>query len=531
VVIPPSKGDDPTATLPDSANSLVLAPPRLPSVIPPAHAGWLPAPSRSIPAPPPAPAEAAPAAPGTVLGGKYRIENILGTGGISVVAAAYDIKLRRRVAIKYLLVEALECPEIVERFTREARAAARIRGEHVARVIDVGTFDGGAPYIVLEHLVGEDLEAYLKRRHQLSIRRAIRYVLQTCEALAEAHAAKIVHRDLKPSNLFLAKAPDRQRRIKVLDFGVSKIVDEPMTDKWRMLGTAIYMSPEQLRAACEVDLRTDIWSLGVILYELLAGIAPFTGPTIVSVAEAIGRNAPRRLTELRRDVPEALEAVVMKCMQTDPEDRYASVLEVAIALAPFADPQDRESIRRISGVLQGSIAPPPHDLQAGFGDILALRPLGPPRATMPSVEVEVATAPTMLPPTAPPVGSDAPMVTPVDATDVHPIVSAAARPRPPWVWISAAAAAAFALTFAGYVMHGSAAAVPTDVTIRMTSQTPGARARIDDGPPMKLPLEMHAPRDHRSHAVRIEADGFVPQTATVRFETDVVFVTSLAPGR
>jgi eukaryotic-like serine/threonine-protein kinase len=523
--------DDPTATLPDTGGSWNHVE-KSASVMPPAHAGRFPPPSRSIPAPPPAPPEAAPAAPGTVLGGKYRIENILGAGGISVVAAAYDLQLRRRVAIKYLLVEALECPEIVERFTREARAAARIRGEHVARVIDVGTFDGGAPYIVLEHLVGEDLERYLKRRRQLSIRRAVRYILQTCEALAEAHAAKIVHRDLKPSNLFLAKAPDRQRRIKVLDFGVSKIVDEPMTDKWRMLGTAIYMSPEQLRAASEVDLRTDIWSLGVILYELLAGIAPFNGPTIVSVAEAIGRNAPRRLSELRRDVPEALEAVVVKCMQTSPEDRYVSVLEVAMALAPFADPRDRESVRRIAGVLQGSIAPPPQDLQAGFGDIAAL---GPPRATMPSVETHVATSHTMLPPTTLPLGSDAPMVTPVEASDVHPILPVPPAPRRSALpWIVASAFAAFAIAFVGYFVHARAGhtatvAAPSEITLRITSQTRGARARIDDGPPLKLPLEMSVPRDHRPHAIRIEADGFAPQTSTLSFESDIVFVTSLSP--
>jgi serine/threonine-protein kinase len=472
-------------------------------------------PSRSIPAPPPAPQYATMPTPGVVLGGKYRIERVLGSGGISVVAAAYHLQLRRLVAIKYLLAEALEYPDIVERFTREARAAARIRGEHVARVIDVGVFEGGLPYIVLEYLDGVDLEEHLRQTGPLSIARTVRHVLQACEALAEAHAAKIVHRDLKPANLFLAKGPDRRSAIKVLDFGVSKIVDEPMTDQTRMLGTVMYMSPEQLRAASEVDVRTDIWSLGVILYELLAGEPPFNGQTIVSVARQVEQNQPRSLTELRPDVPRALEEVIMKCLRTAPSERHATVLELAVALAPFVQSRDRDSVRTITGVLRGSL-PPPGDLNPDSGEFAAFTP--PP-----------------IPP--PPLSSDAPMITPVDTAKVP-----ARRTEGPRGWLGsrvlplataafAAAALSTAITLAP--PHGApvvaARPVPSEITLRVTSRTPDARVRIDDGAPIPLPLEDVVARDEREHTITIEAPGHAPHTTTVRFTDDLHVATSLAP--
>jgi serine/threonine protein kinase len=454
--------------------------------------------------------------PGTVLGGKYRIEQVLGYGGIAVVAAAYHLQLHRRVAIKYLLVEALESPEIVERFTREARAAARIRGEHVARVIDVGTFDEGAPYIVLEYLEGFDLERHLKREGPLHITHAVRWILQTCEALAEAHAAKIVHRDLKPANLFLAKGPDHRKKIKVLDFGVSKIIDEPMTERDRILGTVVYMSPEQLRAASEVDLRTDIWSLGVILYELLAGTPPFSGHTIISVAQAIERNAPRPLSEVRPDIPRTLENVVTRCLQTDPNDRYASVLELANALAPFMSTRDRETIRRISGVLQGSIAP-----QAFDSDNVAA-PVLPPAPRVPQMP--------------PPVASDAPMTTSTETAN-HVVVSmpharhsrtstAVSALRRYAVWLVAAVLTVVALLLAVIAIEQRlpgtiAAAPPSEITLRITASEPDAQVRIDDGPPLALPLEKTVPRDDRRHTVRVESPGHEPWATTVSFSSDL----------
>jgi serine/threonine-protein kinase len=466
--------------------------------------------------------------PGTVLGGKYRIERVLGTGGIAVVAEAYHLQLRCKVAIKYLLAEALEYPEIVERFSREARAAARIRGEHVARVIDVGVFDDGAPFIVLEYLEGIDLQALLAEKGPLPVKEAVRYILETCEALAEAHAAKIVHRDLKPANLFVAKGPDRRRRIKVLDFGVSKIVDEPMTDPARILGTVVYMSPEQLRTSSAVDARSDIWALGVILYELLAGRPPFLGRTVVTVAQRIGTNLPESLIDFRSDLPRELDKVIRRCMSTDPAERPSSVLELAKALAPFADSRAKDSVRTITGVLYGSLAPP--GLDSG------------------TVDLPVPTVPPVVPP---PVASDAPITTPIQVTHADAFPPLRSRGV---VWL-AAAASIVVLALAGHRLvrggepsergRGEASspsapraspaasstspAAASDIKMTVTTTTKNARVRIDDGPLRELPIEARVARDEREHTIRLEADGYIPRTKIVRFDTDLHVGVSLTP--
>jgi serine/threonine-protein kinase len=292
--------------------------------------------------------------PGQILAGKYLVEEVLGVGGMGVVVAARHLQLDQRVAIKYLLPAALLNPEVVARFAREARAAAKIRGEHVARVIDVGQFDDGAPFMVLEYLEGEDLAKHLEEKGPLAIEDAMRWILETCEALAEAHAAKIVHRDLKPSNLFLSKQPDRSVIVKVLDFGISKTGDAPsasLTKTSALMGTAFYMSPEQLINPKGVDHRSDLWSLGVILYELLSGQPPFLGETVPEIIGAILQNEPVRLRTLRPDVSLDLELVIAKCMQTKPADRYGSVAALAAALGPFARVADRASIDITARVL------------------------------------------------------------------------------------------------------------------------------------------------------------------------------------
>lgn len=292
--------------------------------------------------------------PGQTLAGKYLVEEVLGIGGMGVVVAAKHLQLEQRVAIKYLLPQALLNPEVVERFAREARAAAKIRGEHVARVIDVGQFDDGAPYMVMEHLDGHDLAKHLELHGPLPIEDACRFLLETCEALAEAHAAKIVHRDLKPSNMFLATQPDKSAIIKVLDFGISKTGDSPsasLTKTSALMGTAFYMSPEQLTNPKGVDHRSDIWSLGVILYELLAGRQPFIGETVPEIIGGILQNQPDALKTLRADVPAGIEALIGKCMQTKPADRYQSVAQLAKAIGPFAHLRDRLSIDIAARVL------------------------------------------------------------------------------------------------------------------------------------------------------------------------------------
>ncbi len=251
--------------------------------------------------------DALPVAVGETIAGKYRVERVLGRGGMGVVVAAMHEKLRQRVAIKMLLPETKASENAVTRFMREARAAAAIRGEHVARVLDVGELDGGAPYIVMEYLEGRDLSEVFKESAPLPIEEAVGFVLQACEAIAEAHAAGIVHRDLKPSNLFLTRRPDGTALVKVLDFGISKALltaagEGTLTTASSFVGSPIYSPPEQLLAAHDVDARADIWALGTILYEGLGGRPPYVGDSPMHVASRIFHEAPTSLAELRLSV-------------------------------------------------------------------------------------------------------------------------------------------------------------------------------------------------------------------------------------
>jgi serine/threonine-protein kinase len=298
---------------------------------------------------------------GDVLAGKYRIEKILGTGGMGVVVAAHHIHLDEKVAIKFLLPEALNNGEAVARFAREARSAVKIKSEHVARVIDVGTLDNGAPYMVMEFLEGGDLDAWVKQRGPLPVEQAVEFILQACEAIADAHGLGIVHRDLKPANLFCIRRSDGLLSIKVLDFGISKVTglnatgpDMGMTKTTSVFGSPLYMSPEQLQSARDVDSRTDIWSLGVILYELLTGKVPFAGETFPDLCIKIATQPTTPLRNLRSDVPPGLEQAILKCLEKDRNKRYLNVAELAVALAPFAPKRARASVERISGIIQSA---------------------------------------------------------------------------------------------------------------------------------------------------------------------------------
>ena len=297
---------------------------------------------------------------GDVIDNKYRVEGILGEGGMGVVVAALHLELDLRVALKFLLPEAFSNLEAVQRFVREARAAAKIRSEHVARILDTGRLEDGSPFQVMELLDGEDLARVLATRGAVAVEDAVSYVLQASEALAEAHAAGIVHRDLKPANLFLARKPDRTTILKVLDFGISKNLastEKGLTRSNAIVGSPFYMSPEQLTYGREVDARSDIWSLGIILYELLSGTPPFGGETLPQVVAGILLNKPRTVGELRPGLPPALNAAIGRCMMTEPGDRYASVAELAHALVPYGPHSARESAERISRVLHHSYAP------------------------------------------------------------------------------------------------------------------------------------------------------------------------------
>jgi eukaryotic-like serine/threonine-protein kinase len=299
--------------------------------------------------------------PGQILLGKYRIERVLGVGGMGVVVAATHVTLEERVAIKFLLPDALQNAEAVARFLREARAAVRIKSEHVARVTDVGTLETGAPYMIMEYLDGGDLGALCKARGALPIEEAVEYLLQASEALAEAHGLGIIHRDLKPSNLFLARRADGTPSIKVLDFGISKVTgmgasgaDLGMTKTTTVMGSPLYMSPEQMASSRDVDPRTDIWALGAILFELLTGRVPFQADTITQLCAMILQQRAEPLRNFRPDAPEALQMVIGRCLEKDRNQRYANIADFAQALAPFAPRRARLSIERVSRVVKAS---------------------------------------------------------------------------------------------------------------------------------------------------------------------------------
>jgi len=334
---------------------------------------------------------------GEVVGSKYRIEGVLGVGAMGIVYAAHHLQLDERVALKVLRGELVAYPDAVKRFTREARAAAKIKNEHVTRVFDVDELVDGTPYIVMESLEGEDLARWLATRGALRLDEAIAFVLQACEALIEAHVLGIVHRDLKPSNLFCSRRPDGALSIKVLDFGISKVAalatsvsDVGKTSGAKAtVGSPFYMSPEQMQSAHDVDHRTDIWALGVILFELLTTQVPFDGETLPEVCIKVATRAPRSLRALRSDIPEEVEVTILKCLEKNPQDRFENLAEFAGSLFPFAGRTARVSIERIVQVARrarsaASRAPSaaPIDLRQSAG--LTIRPLGatvpPPRA-------------------------------------------------------------------------------------------------------------------------------------------------------
>jgi serine/threonine-protein kinase len=298
-----------------------------------------------------------PAQPGETIAGKYQIERVLGTGGVGMVVAARHLTLGQIVAIKFLLPNAAHDQNDVRRFLREAQSAVQLKNEHVARVIDVGELDDRSPYIVLEYLDGQDLGATLRMSGPLPTVEAVGYLLQVCEAVAEAHSIGMVHRDLKPSNFFLTFHRDGSPLVKVLDFGIAKYKiefeqqDVSLTQTRALLGSPVYMSPEQVRSARSVDPRSDIWSLGVSLFELLTDTVPFGGETVTGVAAAVATDPVPPIARYRPDVSPSLAAVIEKCLSKRPDGRYQSIAELAEALVPFGPPEAALSLQRISGVL------------------------------------------------------------------------------------------------------------------------------------------------------------------------------------
>ena len=298
----------------------------------------------------------APVREGDLLAGKYLVERVIGIGGMGVVVAAHHVHLEERVAIKFLLPEALSDPNLVKRFLREGKAASKIRSEHVARVYDVGTLENGAPYIVMEFLEGSDLSALVKAYGPLPVATAVEYLLQACEAIAEAHAVGITHRDIKPSNLFLATRRDGSPVVKVIDFGISKMTAGPegdmdITKTADARGSMLFMPPEQMVSSKNADPRIDIWALGVSLHYLLSRTFPFHAGTVPELCLMILQQEPTPLRAVRPDMPARLEACILRCLRKAPGERYANVAELAEALLEFAPPSASISAQRARRML------------------------------------------------------------------------------------------------------------------------------------------------------------------------------------
>jgi eukaryotic-like serine/threonine-protein kinase len=308
----------------------------------------------------------APLSIGDVVADKYRIESLLGEGGMGLVFEALHIQLGHRVALKVLNSLAVTDREVTERFLREGRALARLQGDHIARVSDVGTVASGEPYLVMEFLEGRDLSRELAARGPLPVVEVVDYIAQACEALAEAHVRGIVHRDLKPANLFLSHKLDGEPIVKVLDFGISKIssTDEGALDSDNitvtssLVGTPKYMSPEQIQDSRNVDSRTDIWGLGTIFYELLTKTRPFAAPSLALVCVKVLHEEVPAPSTLRPDIPPGIDEIIAKCLKKPVAERYFSVGELIDALVPFGNPDVRASAARVKRILasRGSAA-------------------------------------------------------------------------------------------------------------------------------------------------------------------------------
>ncbi len=341
---------------------------------------------------------------------KYRVERVIGVGAMGLVVAARHVTLDQIVAIKFLVEHRFGSrEESIARFLGEARAAARIESDHVCRVSDVGMLPSGVPYMIMEHLEGNDLEEEIITRGQLVLPEAVDYVLQALDAIAAAHQLGIVHRDLKPANLFLARRPDGSRRVKVLDFGISKadgVGKMRFTKETKSLGTPAYMPPEQVRDPMNVDHRADIWALGAILYEVITGQMAFAGDNIKQVLDRVLAEDPCPIHALRRDVPPELVAILGRALAKDRVARWPTAATFARALAPFGT----------IGVLSGLAS-----IQREVGSLSSMSSISPMRASSPH-----HTAPYLQRPSVPHGPTMTPFV-PQVAPSVDPMVVATAR--------------------------------------------------------------------------------------------------------
>jgi serine/threonine-protein kinase len=373
-------------------------------------------------------------APGAVLLGRYHIEAEIGVGGCSLVLRARDHALDQPVAIKILRTDVGFARDMETRLMREARAIAQLTSEHVVRIFDVGTLESGAPFLVMELLHGADLGALLARQRPLAPAIAVDFILQACDALAEAHARGIVHRDIKPSNLFLVARPDGSEVVKILDFGISKSPvpdgDLSLTQTASLLGTPAYMAPEQMRSARSADARSDVWALGTVLYELVEGQLPITADSFAELVVAASILPHRPMT-----VAPQLSPVIARCLAKTPDERYANVAELTADLARFtAGPIGLACVSRTARVL--GVAPRVHGAVSASSNAVLPRPMSVRRiATIALVTAAIAIPIVMLAARArdraPPVHVESPPVAPLTIAPSPAAPSLTTPPPPP----------------------------------------------------------------------------------------------------
>lgn len=346
-----------------------------------------------------------PCSVGDVIDGRYRIDGVRASGGMGTVFRATHLLLARPVALKVVSSKVLKLPGGVARFIREARLATQLSSGHIVKVFDGGLLEGRTPYLVMEWLEGRDLAQVINRTGPLHVETAVDYMLQACEALAEVHARGIIHRDLKPSNLFLTRGPDGLPELKLLDFGVSKVpqgtsatASPRLTLRGTVLGSPAYMSPEQMGEAEAADERTDIWGIGVVLYEVLTQALPFEGGSLTETLATILTSVPVHPSTLSSAIPPALGDVILKCLKADPEERYRDVVELAQELAPFGATDAAARVLRIRELSQANRRTPlPEEVRIGeleLDEVISHKYLaGEPSDTLPAaIEGEKAKA-------------------------------------------------------------------------------------------------------------------------------------------
>jgi len=476
---------------------------------------------------------------GDLVNGKYRVDGTAGTGGMGVVLSATHLELGHHVAIKLLVHEEATDARAVERFLREAKAAASLQSDHVVRIHDVGRLDSGAPFMVMELLRGEDLGSFVRSHGPIAPSQAVDWILQACNAIAEAHATGIVHRDLKPANLFLTQRSDGSDCVKVLDFGISKRLSTAgvqafqgdLTATRQVVGSPAYMSPEQVRNSREIDHRVDIWALGMTLYEFLSGRPAFCADTFPAVCAAIVADAPAPLDEIAT-IPKELSQVVLRCLAKDPNERFASVSELALALLPFAPSRPLSTARSQQWFAAKPEAPVPTS-----STLASARSLGELQRSGPrGIETSERNWPsrTLL--------SDGNAAAPDSPARKHSLLVRVARKRTIWLVLGVVG---FSVGVAWKLQRGPAPKQSSLVgapvvrassfAIRFESEPSGAAVwegdRLLGTTPLDYALE-HASVRIRSRTFSVRSEGYLPLTISQGdSDRDVVVMARLQPQR